>query len=874
MKINVHSLRVLKFIIAVVIVSVAMPVKAYQLTDAQFKQRLKSYVDELLTRSGEKDIEKERYLVQQLRMLNEEIKARVGNVSEKRQHYFDRLQKRLSEIKDLKNRIPSTAGAQIFNFISDLEQRIQQTIDAGVMDYKRQKVFDDATQLLYLAEELIKLDPGTNLSNNDQIAQGIARANQKFHGTTSVKSIKRTMHSAKNRATVFDVYKEWVKTKRLKYMVRLTDVEVLKRKLIRKSNVSELERMFKRELLSAAQAFNFGYYKLALLSFKEIRKQYKDIGELDDVQYYIGDCNYIIGRYLEAKKEFDKLIDDYPSSTYLSGAYMKLIELSNHFEKYGEAVNYFHQMQNIVSSTDKRYEGALLQAVNAALNGAMFDEVVSLAAEVNSQSPVYNYIRYIEAEALAGAGNYAESSSVFKSILKTKNLSPEFRFDILAKLGYIAYNQDQPGQAIRYYSEIGSNYSRYDRVLVAFGWAYYKIEINKKHLADRDFLKAEKSLSVLIDNFPNSEYYLEAKTLLGYINQLEYKTSDALSNFRYVYKAKGVKELSDELNTQENKLQDVQKTAKKLEKKALNKNNLSAYNRAVAMENTVKYPLQRLKYMDISPVGVAATNEIARLRSQLDVLSKLKEKAKAKKDQTVVNRIETLELRISNAINNTRIQENSPLGFNYFDEHPLARKESVVENENKKIIKMRADAKKQREELSRELSKLEIEIANAKSRRDFKKLVNLEIARERFKSIAQNMDYLESWMYSIKARKTHINLARWSDYGAFGLANVNFAIRNQQKKQLGEFRAQIQKINQLLMDRKENIEHKINRIQDEITLMTRRVRKQERIREREELNRQFEESYFDTHESESEQQQSQDNSNTTAPPNLNDDSDE
>ena len=43
--------------------------------------------------------------------------------------------------------------------------------------------------------------------------------------------------------------------------------------------------------------------------------------------------------------------------------------------------------------------------------------------------------------------------------------------------------------------------------------------------------------------------------------------------------------------------------------------------------------------------------------------------------------------------------------------------------------------------------------------------------------------------------------------------------------------------------------------------MTRRVRRQERLREREELNRKFEESYFDTHTTEQE-------SSTTEPPDF------
>ena len=61
---------------------------------------------------------------------------------------------------------------------------------------------------------------------------------------------------------------------------------------------------------------------------------------------------------------------------------------------------------------------------------------------------------------------------------------------------------------------------------------------------------------------------------------------------------------------------------------------------------------------------------------------------------------------------------------------------------------------------------------------------------------------------------------------------------------------QIVKINSILNSRKRLIEHKIQLIEGEINLMTRKVRQQERLREREELNRKFEESYFDTHTTE------------------------
>ena len=60
----------------------------------------------------------------------------------------------------------------------------------------------------------------------------------------------------------------------------------------------------------------------------------------------------------------------------------------------------------------------------------------------------------------------------------------------------------------------------------------------------------------------------------------------------------------------------------------------------------------------------------------------------------------------------------------------------------------------------------------------------------------------------------------------------------------------IEAINKFLQLRRQNVEHKIRQINDAIVVMTRKVRQQERLRKREELMKQFEESYFDTHDTE------------------------
>ena len=853
MKIRVFGITLLILCISVM--------NAQTLVEKEFNERLEAYVNTLLERYGEKNISKERFLIQQIRMINEEIKARVENVSEKRDQYFTKLETRLAEVRELKRRLPAS-GSQLSVFINDLEDRLEQTISNGVMDYKRQKVFDDAIQLLYLAEQLTKLDPGADVASNPQIAQSLNQANRKLDNEFGESIANRILRSAKKKPTIFDVYEEWQRTKRISYQVRLTDIQIIKKRLIKNATFANLERMLKRELRNASELFNFGYYKAAEMSFTEILESYNQAGSLDDVQFYKGESNYYMGRYNAAKEDFEKMVQSYSASQFLNTSFLRLMQISNHYGQYDQSLSYFRQLQTIGTSGTPEMEEALLYAIDAAFMGGFYQQAVNLSYEVDPNSPFYQEIQFMRGQALAGAQNLEEAASIFEGILDIKSLEPAFRFDVLAKLGFIYYELRQPDRAINYFNQIAPEYENFDQVLMGLSWANYKKEIDKV-MEERNFTVAKKYLTDIINVFPNSDYNLEAHSLLGYISQLEFNTTSAISNYRYAYNAKDIKLLSDELNDEQDKLQNAFNSAEQLELESLQEGNLQAYERASVMKQKVEEPLLKLKYADLSPVGMAASNEVKRLKGQIDELERLKSLAIQRNEDALVERIEDMQLKIYRAINSYPDVRESKLGFNYFDEHPLARKESIVEHDNQKLAEQREEAKKERNEVLKRLARLDVEILNAKSRRDYKKLSNLEISKERFQDILKNLDYVETWLYSVNDRSTNINLDRWSDYGAFGLANVNFAIRKVQKEQIGSIQDQIQKINDLLNKRKDTIEHKIRQIDTEITLMTRRVRHQERIREREELNRQFEESYFDTHESEAEAP-----IDNTAPPSI------
>jgi len=314
----------------VLVIVLIFSLKTYSQTsqDALFNSALQDYVQTLMTRFSRSTMEHERFLVQQIRMLNSEIKSRVSDIPAIRDSYFDRLQNQLLEIQALKTRLASSGSNSLNMFIEQLEKKIQDTIDSGTINFKRQKAIAEAVQLLHIGEEMISLDPNAELEQDPEFAKNLRETRSEFlrsFGLTS--GPDKEAVSETSNPTIFDVYKEWKSNELLKYQVRWTDVQIIKNRLVKRGGVSDSERMFKRELEHAAEAYNFGFYDLAERSFEEILSRYTRLGRMDDCLFFKGQSNYALGRYNEAKKEFEKFVVEYPPSEYLLKSYQRLLQI-------------------------------------------------------------------------------------------------------------------------------------------------------------------------------------------------------------------------------------------------------------------------------------------------------------------------------------------------------------------------------------------------------------------------------------------------------------------------------------------------------------------------------------------------------------------
>ena len=158
-------------------------------------------------------------------------------------------------------------------------------------------MIEEAVQLLYVAEEMIKLDPNASLEEDPQFAAELRTTQNDFIQSFGKSSGAQPDFTVDQDANIFDVYDAWMFNNRLDFQKRWTDVQIIKNRMIKSGSAEQRRRMLDREVIEASEALNFGMYDLAERLFGEIVERYQEIGMLDDCLYYKGEANYALGRY-------------------------------------------------------------------------------------------------------------------------------------------------------------------------------------------------------------------------------------------------------------------------------------------------------------------------------------------------------------------------------------------------------------------------------------------------------------------------------------------------------------------------------------------------------------------------------------------------
>lgn len=87
-----------------------------------------------------------------------------------------------------------------------------------------------------------------------------------------------------------------------------------------------------------------GDYDLAINGFQEFLRLFADSELADNAQYWIGECYYSQGKFMQAVKEFDKVIINFPQADKLPAAHLKKALSYFELNQIGQAVIQLQQL--------------------------------------------------------------------------------------------------------------------------------------------------------------------------------------------------------------------------------------------------------------------------------------------------------------------------------------------------------------------------------------------------------------------------------------------------------------------------------------------------------------------------------------------------
>ncbi|NOX36176.1 MAG: tetratricopeptide repeat protein [Calditrichaeota bacterium] len=829
-------------------------------SELEFEYEVRQYVYNRFLEYGEHRIPQERFLVSLMRLVNKEVARRLKDPKQARKRYFNSLYQMLEEIQQLKTRLRASGIRELDHFVLELEARIRLTLERGEIDFKKKKVFEDALQMLYVAEEMIRLDQ-LNQPEGARVSQQISQSKEKLlsaFGEVPAEAPSESQAYTGPKPTIYDLFLEWRKVDLLKFQVRLADVKLARRNLLKSGGLEHILRMFNDQLFEAYSNFNFGNYDLADRLLEDLIETYPEWGiqNLDDVYFYRAECNYALQRYLTAQEIYEELLEKYPGTAYLPRVYSRLVMIYYNLENYDRVVDYALAYQGVASQSDPDFYDIQFLLAMAYQRLGNLNESVEVLYNIPQNHPYYYLAQYFIANAYAENQLFDDAVAIYITLVRDKKTPKEIYARSVYKLGIVEYERGNYDIAIQYLQLVPEEFPNYDKVLNALAWAHFELERSKPIDAYHDFSLAKFYAQKILDEYYSSPYRMEAKSLLAYIKQMENEPLEAIDLYRQVYTTKVKKRDVISYLEEKDRLQQLYYQATRLKEKALQKNKPEAFIRASEIAEKLRREIEALDLAEVSASGSALYNEINRVTRSLAELDSLRLRAIEEGNERALKKIDSLSVRLLAVLETFPVELIARARqFNWFDAYPVSRYVGEEEFRFRKVVKDRQEIMEDIAQIDAQIAAIQERLIQARAEKDYSLVIRLEQKLNQMKDIRKYYDQLFASTYHIEANpEVYPEFAKWGDFGAFGIINVHFDQRRRIQNRIAEIARVLDKVNRELNQRQQVIESKIKKIEAEIRFMTMKARMEERARLRAERERAFRESYFDTRTSEFEEQ--------------------
>ncbi|MEK7727445.1 MAG: tetratricopeptide repeat protein [candidate division KSB1 bacterium] len=654
---------------------------------------------------------------------------------------------------------------------------------------------------------------------------------------------------AQNKITIEQSLQAWRADRVTKFEVRRTQYAILKKNLIQSGGSKERSRMLNRDLADALLNYAAERYLVAEEQLATIQEDYgKHFSNWDVVRFYQAECLYGRGVLNEALGAHASVLRDYPESKFRDMMLLRVITIAHVLKRPEQFFGYYQQLEKLASTVEpKILERARYLAGYYALSLEKFGAADSTLGKIATDSKYGLAARYLQGVAQLNRGNSASALVLFKEIVAKEALpwsDPAIAMtsnSAMLKLGFIYYERGELEEALKYFDQVSRGTENYDQTLMGKAWAELRLGNVEQSLAQ---------IQTLSQGYSISDYTYEAKVLSAHCKRLLDQPEAALRDLRYVSNAHGVLETSRDYNEERAQIVAQMNELERMEREVLEKQDASLYEIVAKARQNLQATLLNINYRgpkgDMQ--GEEFTEERQKILAQLQALDEVIEDAQkigmVEVEQEALQRRNRLIKTLESYQADRSIEK-----VNYLVEYPLAIKESGAEHRKEVVQNLMAHLESEQQSLQADIDSLRA-LASAPGKKPANLSIDLKILQDNLRQLRSRMERFQTWLATYDVEEVQSDFERWADFSGFGMSDLTLQELDRREHKINTDSRNLGAIDQVLRDRRTNLEMRIKRFDDEMRRIEAELLEEQVRLDKLEHEKYFENLYFDKSESE------------------------
>jgi len=326
-------------------------------------------------------------------------------------------------------------------------------------------------------------------------------------------------------------YVAWEGYLRNEFNHKYLQARLIKDRLIQSGTPEQRRRMFKNDLESSFISYRDGMYRETILKYDELidRYGYTDLG---DIAFFRGEAYLAIQLYEPALADYQYVVDHSTEPWYRLRSLERLISLVGDRGNAAAVSKYWKQYDTEATVKGEDYWATADLAGRYLLAKGEWEVARGIFDLIPLDSPQGQVAAVRAADCQTALLNLDDASARYTAILKPekgkKSLPENLVAEANLKLGYIDYLKGDFDKAYSKLSAIKAEGDVGERAEIGSIWALYRLSAYPQVIT-----RAEK----YITDHPQSQYLYEARSLIGFADEMMGQSGGALDNYKIIMSA-------------------------------------------------------------------------------------------------------------------------------------------------------------------------------------------------------------------------------------------------------------------------------------------------------------------------------------------------